>query len=148
MKKTLLLLVIAGSIIAGMASCKKEETPALAIMQTVDVNLKAGESYTFSLPKNLHNDPYEITTQAKHASVSQLCEDSSGAHIYKYTPEANYSGSDQVIVSNDQKHNSNCTASQGPPPAGTEHGDCNGDKEDHYVITLNFTVKDTVSTNK
>src|SRR4051812_9302396 len=137
MKKTLLLLAVAGSMIAGMASCKKEETPVPTITQTVDVGLRVGESYTFSLPKNLRNDPYEITTQAKHATVSQLCVDSSGARIYKYTPEAGYSGIDQVIVSNEHERSQNCTPPQGPPPAGAGHGDCNGGKEDHYIVTIN-----------
>lgn len=135
-------------MIAQMASCKKEETPAVPITQTVDVGLKMGESYTFSLPKNLRNDPYQITTAAKHASVSQLCVDSAGTRIYKYTPEAGYSGTDQVIVSNNQESGHTCPASQGPPPAGTGHGNCSGTQEDHYIVTLNFTMQDTVSTSK
>lgn len=144
MKKTMLLLAVAGSMIAGMASCKKEKTPeAPAITQTYDVSLKVGESYTFTLPKNLRNDPYEITTQAQHASISELDVSSSGDRIYKYTPEAGYSGTDQVIVSNDQEREQNCVHPQGPPPPppGTQPGNCNGGKEDHYIVTINFTMK-------
>src|ERR1044072_2291690 len=114
MKKTMLLLAVAGSMIAGMASCKKEETPVPPITQTYDVSLRVGESYTFSLPKNIRNDPYEIINAEKHATVSQLCMDSTGAPVYKYTPETGYAGSDQVVVSNARKPGQGCPHPQGP----------------------------------
>lgn len=146
MKKTILLLALAGSMIAGMASCKKEETPAPTITQTIDVSLKVGESYTFSLPENQKNDPYEITTQAKHANISEVGLNSSGDQIYAYTPATAYSGSDQVIVSNDPKSKQGCAHPQGPPPAGTSQGSCTDSEEDHYIVIINFTVKDDDTT--
>jgi hypothetical protein len=145
MKKTMLLFIVAGSIIAGIASCKKEEMPATVNMQTFDVSLKVGESYTFSLPESVRNIPYEISSEAKHASVSTVCVDSTGTPIYKYTPEPGYSGSDQVIISNDRERNQNCTAAQGPPPGETPRGACGGGKEEHYIITLNFTMEENAT---
>jgi hypothetical protein len=146
MKKTMLLLAVAGVMAAGMASCKKDEMPASAITQTIDVGLKVGESYTFALPGNTGN--YEILSPATHASLSAIGVNNSGEHIYEYTPEAGYSGSDQVIVSNDKDKKPDCAHPQGPPPAGAQHGDCTGEKDEHYTITINFTMQDTISESK
>ena len=145
MKKTILLLAVAASMMAGMASCKKEETPAApAITQTYDVSLRTGESYTFTLPGNTGSTPYEIISQPEHASINTISVNTSGEQIYEYTPEAGYSGTDQVIVSNDKEHKKDCVHPQGPPPpppAGAPHGNCSGEKEDHYTVTINFTMK-------
>jgi hypothetical protein len=150
MKKRMLLLAIAGFMMAATPSCKKEETPSpAATTQTIDVSLKTGESYTFSFPGN-SNAPFEITTEAQHASISQLCCDSAGNKLYKYTPEAGFSGTDQVILSNDKEHPQNCQHPQGPPPpppSGATNGGCDhgNDNENHYIVIVNFTIKDTTS---
>jgi hypothetical protein len=142
MKKMFLMLATAGTMMAGLASCTKEDTPAPAITQTENVSLRVGESYTFTLPKNLRDDPYEITTPAQHASVSELGVNSSGDRIYSYTPAAGYSGTDQVVVSNDQEREEHHPHPQGPPPGGPHSGSCsNSGPEDHYIITINFVMK-------
>lgn len=155
MKKLFFLLTISGTAIVGMQSCNKndmQEVEKAAITQTVDAQLKANESYTFTLTKNLRNDEYRFVTQASHASVSSLGVDASGNRIYKYTPALNYVGTDQVVVSNDWEkdgahpHNDTCT---GPPPQGNpppHNGNCDKGEEDHYIVTINFTVTDAQTT--
>lgn len=140
MKKTIVLLATASALLTGMVSCKKKEMPSPkpAITQTVNVSLKTNEDYTFSLPKNLRDDEYEITTQASHYSISEVGKNSSGKHIYKYTPSTDYAGTDVVIVSNDEERDHCCPQHQnGPKPPRPPKGP----EEDHYTITINFTIE-------
>lgn len=143
MKKTILMLATAGALVAGMASCKKEHTPKEAIKQTINVSLKENESYTFSLPKNLRDDPYEITSQAQHYAVSEVGTNNSGQRVYNYTPSTGFFGNDQVIVSNDQEREEHKGHPGGPPKGGPKPGNCKGGEEDHYIITINFVVDRT-----
>ena len=147
MKKTIVMLVTASAMFVGMTSCKKERIPKDAIKETVNVSLKAGENYIFTLPKNLRDDPYEITSQAKHASVSEVGVNATGERVYNYKPSSGFAGSDQVIVSNDQEREEHENHSAGPPPpTGPKKGACgNGGEEDHYIITINFVVAGTIN---
>lgn len=147
MKKTLLLLLVTGSAIVGTSSCNKDETTDLTstpVTQTVNVKLKAGETYSYSLPQNKNNDPYSIITEAQHASLSQLTIDGTGERVYKYTPSTGFLGSDQVVVSNDALSNASSSSQCSGPPR-PPHGNCSGSSEDHYVVTINITVEDTTS---
>lgn len=150
MKKTIVTLVTASAMFVGMTSCKKERMPKEAIKETINVSLKTDESYTFTLPKNLRDDPYEITSQAKHSSISEVGVDASGQRVYSYKPTTGYVGSDQVIVSNDQERQEHKNNSAGPPPpGGPKKGKCHkgkGEEEDHYIITINFVVNGTATT--
>jgi len=149
MKKMIVMLVTASALIAGMASCKKGQMPKEAIKQTVNVDLKTNEAYTLVLPKNLRDDPYEITTQAGHFSISQVGVNASGERIFQYTPATGFIGTDQVVVSNDQEREEHEMHPQGPPPPKHMNGGCNKTKgeEDHYIITINFVVERTENTN-
>lgn len=142
MKNPILKLAIAATLFVGMTSCKKETMPKDAITQTLNVNLTLNENYTFKLPKNLRDDAYEITSQANHSKISQVGLNVNGEQVYQYTPMLNYTGNDQVIVSNDEERNE-----QHNQPSGPHQGDCKNAEEDHYIITINFTVikKDVTS---
>jgi hypothetical protein len=153
MKKLFFLFTITSVAVVGMQSCKKDEIEKAPITQTVSAQLKANESYTFTLTKNTRDDEYRFVTQAQHAKVSSLGVDAAGNRIYSYTPELNYVGTDQVIVSNDWErdgahpHNDTCTD---PPPQGNpppHNGNCGkGGEEDHYIVTINFTINDAQTT--
>jgi hypothetical protein len=140
MKKTIVLLATASALLTGMVSCKKKEMPAPkpAITQTVNVSLNANEDYTFSLPKNLRDDEYEITTQASHYSISEVGKNSSGERIYKYTPATDFTGTDVVVVSNDEEREQHCSPKhhKGPKPPRPPKEQ----EEDHYIITFNFII--------
>lgn len=171
MKKTIILLATASALIAATASCKKEHMPKEAVVQTVNVSIKANESFTFELPKNLRDDPFEITSQAAHFSVSELGVNAAGNRIFSYTPSKDFTGTDKVILSNDQEREQhqhpggppqNGCSQQGPPPAGGPQGpppsgghqcgghhhkgNCNKGEEDHYIITINFVVESSQTT--
>jgi len=140
------MLATAGALVAGMASCKKEPMPKEAITQTINVGLKSNENYTFTLPKNQEDDPYEITSQAKHFGISEVGVNTSGERVFNYTPSKDYIGSDQVIISNDrektcQQMHPGGPQPLGPPPCGHQKGNCKGGEEDHYIITINFVMQ-------
>lgn len=144
----IVVLASASALMTGMASCKKEKMPKAAITQTETVNLKANESYTFVLPKNLRDDPYEITSQAQHYSISEVGVNASGERIFQYKPAEGYIGSDQVVISNDEEREMHEMHPAGPKPLGApgkKHpkGDCKGGDEDHYIITINFVTENT-----
>lgn len=153
MKKIILILAITGTLLAGMASCNKGHTPKEAIKQTINVSLKANEAYTFVLPKNLRDDPYEVTSDPVNFTISDIGEDSLGNKVYLYLPSHDYTGTDAVVLSNDQERESHQQHPQGPPPnaggsAGKGHQKekCKGGDEEHYIITINFTIENS-STN-
>ena len=155
MKKMTLLLATASFAVIGMQSCKKEENDHKSpISETINVQLKANEAYTFTLPKNKRDDEYEITTHPSHSIISEVGRDASGSRIYQYTPSLNYVGTDQVVVANpqegEQDHDGNGPKPKHhhllPPPHG-HHGGCDGGEEDHYIVTINFIVAND-STNK
>lgn len=150
MKKAIVMLVTASAMFVGMTSCKKERMPKEAIKETINVSLKMDENYTFTLPKNLRDDPFEITSHAKHSSISEVGVNASGERVYNYKPVSGYVGNDQVIVSNDQEREEHKNHSVGPPPpSGPKKGGCHkgkGEEEDHYIITINFVVNGTATT--
>lgn len=150
MKKTIVILATASALVAGMASCKKEKMPKEAITETVNVSLKTNESYQFVLPKNLRDDPYEITTQAKHAFISEVGTNTNGDRVFKYTPITDYTGTDMVVISNDQEREEHQAHPAGTPPVGpppNEHHkhDCKGGEEDHYIYTFNFITENATA---
>jgi hypothetical protein len=142
MKKMALVLAAASFAMVVMQSCKKKEEDHKApIQQTVMAQLKANEAYTFTLPKNKRNDGYVILTAAAHSSVSEVGTDASGNRIYKYTPVLNYSGTDQVVVANPKEERPHAEGHRHHLfPHPHHHGDCDGGEEDHYIVTINFTV--------
>ncbi|MFL5765675.1 MAG: hypothetical protein ACJ77K_17145 [Bacteroidia bacterium] len=145
MKKAAILFV-AAALLSGITSCKKEEQHKPPIQETLNIELKANEAYTFTLPRNKRNDSYEITSQAAHYSISTVGEDASGNRIYQYTPATDYTGTDAVVIANpkeEEDHHGNCAGKPHllPPP----HDKCDG-PEDHYIVTINFTIDHTATT--
>jgi len=131
--------------LSATACRKKEQPPKPPVQQTVNAELKTNEAYTFTLPKNKRDDAYEITVNPQHATVNQLGVDANGNRIYKYTPLTDYTGTDQVVVANDQELREHADHPEPRPHLFPRlhhhHGDChNGGEEDHYVITFNFTI--------
>jgi hypothetical protein len=143
MKKSSLLLAMASFLVVGMTSCEKGEEMEEAITQNLEVKLMMNEDYTFTLPENLRDDKYEIVSPATHASISLVGLDAQGNQIYQYTPEENYSGTDLVVLSNDQVREEQCN--RPPHPRKGLHlrkkpGNCE-EKEEHYIITINFQIE-------
>lgn len=141
--KSSLMLAMASFLVVGMTSCDKEEEMEEAITQNLEVKLMMNEDYTFTLPENLRDDKYEITSPAAHASISIVGLDAQGNQIYQYTPEENYTGTDLVVLSNDQEREEHGNRPPHPPKGfhlRKKPGNC-GEKEDHYIITIQFTIE-------
>lgn len=148
MKKNLSIICLITSTLF-ISSCMREDLPQkdepIIERTTINVELKKNQSYTYSVPQNLSDDPYQITEQAKHASKSEL----STTLIYTYTPALNYVGTDQVIIANvEEQHNGNqhgC-GNGGGNNSNHNHG-CSGgknqDQETERIITINFIIKET-----
>lgn len=147
-KKTTLFLAVASLSVIAIQSCKKEEQHPAPITETFSIELKANQSYTFTLPKNKRDDSYEITTQSTHYVISEVGKDASGNRIYQYTPSLNYIGADQVVLANPKEggpeDHGNC---KGKPRPHLNRGESEEGEEDHYIITINFTI-DNSSSNK
>lgn len=137
MKKLMLMVSLSGLITFSLTSCGKEEKPAVKVEFTVQ--LTPDQAYTFILPDNKRHDEFEFTTQASHYSVSALGENTLGQQIYQYTPAANYTGTDEVVVNNDyeryEEHHM----------GGPHMGGCMGGEEDHYIVTIHFVIRGTNS---
>lgn len=162
MKKSILMLAIAGTAMFLMPSCKKAET---LLTPTENATVAQGATYTYAMPTSTY-DAFEITTQPAHGSISILGVDSLGALIYKYVPDATYIGTDKVVLStvegsqagprpalDSTKHCPKDSSMQGPPrdstkcpphpkgPRPPKHGKCDKNEvRNDYVITINFNV--------
>jgi hypothetical protein len=139
MKRTIFMLAITALVAAGTSSCKKEKMPKDAIHQTINISLRSDETYNLDLPMNKRNDEYRFKKQAAHFSTSELGQSSTGLRTFKYVPASGYTGTDQVILSNDwerEEHHAD------KPHGGGHHGDCDKEEEDHYIITVNIVVED------
>ncbi|MBC7864319.1 MAG: hypothetical protein IAF38_15175 [Bacteroidia bacterium] len=144
MKKTILILTIAGALVVNMTSCRKEgmRKSRKPIAETINVQMKVNEAYTFVLPKNMRDDSYYFIEQASHSSISALGKNANGDRIYQYTPALNYYGKDRVVVSNAEVEYQAQGSCWNPHPADAPKGNCDGKggEEDHYIVTINFDV--------
>jgi len=140
MKNIFTLLAVA-VIAVAFQSCKKAEQPhGQTVTQTVSETMRMNESYTFTLPANTTDDPYRVTAQPLHASLSDLGKDASGNDVYRYTPTKDYTGTDRAVIATTEEH-------RGGPNGGNMQGGCqhhNGDRhreaEIQHVVVINFTV--------
>lgn len=77
---------VAKSLISGAASA-----------QNFTVNLKANQAYQYDLGVFGREEYAEVTRPPQHASVSRI-ERVGNNLVYYYTPEKNYTGTDQVEI--------------------------------------------------
>lgn len=131
MKKISVLLLFA-TIMFIAASCEKE---GATITKTVNVEINSNAAYSYTVPHaGDADDAMQITQQAMHSSVSKITPDAStGDALFEYVPATNFSGTDEVQVSNvEEHHNGN-------------HGNCGGHRhDDTYIYVFKITVKNTL----
>lgn len=145
MKKSILISAFASMALFVLPSCEKENDEEPIIEQTINVQLKQNESYTFTLPKNEKDHPYTFDLQASHYSVSKITHDASMNRTYSYTPELNYSGTDVVIVGT----NENAVQICGNGQSNNQQNNCKEDDDaDQYKVTINFTIIDNSTGTK
>ncbi len=145
MKKLFFLLVT--PIIFLTQSCQKmdfkkdHKDNAKVEYRTVEATINANETYTYAMPENKSDDPFQITTQASHFKSSML---ENNATSYRYIPSTNYSGTDRVVISSvEEQHDGHQSNGGGNCNQNNNHHD----DETEFVITINLTIKG-VSTAK
>src|SRR4051812_24557625 len=109
-------------------SCKKEKEP-LNISQTINVSLAPNQSYSFSLPAA--NEVLQVSTQPLHGSAAVQRTASSPDNQFTYIPMNNYSGTDMVVVSNEQGQTQN---NHHRGSCGSHH------QQDNITYTFNITI--------
>ncbi len=100
MKKSILILIVAFGLTSFFQSCKKDSTIA-SDKNKINVSLKVNQSYQYDLGGFGIEEGAGIATQASHFLVSIAYRDTSGMTpniFYKYTPQANFVGTDSVIL--------------------------------------------------
>lgn len=134
-----LFLLLATPILFLTLSCQKmdmqkdHEDNDKVEYRTVDATINANETYTYALPENKSDDPFQITTQAMHAKTSTL---ENNATTYRYTPATNFTGTDKVMISAvEEQHNGGHHSGGGMCNGGHHHAE-----ETELVITINLTV--------
>jgi hypothetical protein len=135
MKKIAILLLVALPAALIISSCRKE---GQTVTKTINVVINANQTYTSQIPAGDADDVMQITTQAQHYLTSQVTFDSaSGSYIFLYTPALNYTGADNVQVTN----------TEGDHHGNGGHGSCGGHHHGNTTVYIyNITVKG-VTTN-
>ena len=128
--KKINLLLFAAVVFLAASSCKKEHQ---TITQTINVNLKLNASYSYTVPQaGDADDVMQITQQAMHSSVSKVTPDADGNVLFEYVPAKDFSGTDEVRISNVEEH------------GGGHHGNCDGGNHGHgdtniYIFKINIS---------
>jgi hypothetical protein len=99
MKKAILMTAIMLTCLTVFESCKKSEDTAIAANETtVAVELKANQSYTYTLPAVTGKQRYKITKASSQNATTTIIADASGNMQLVYTPALNYIGNDAVAL--------------------------------------------------
>ncbi len=145
MKKKYTVLAFAAVIMIAATSCEKldfmnndKDAEDIIEYRTIEATVNANESYTLVLPKKTSNDPFQITQEPAHSRTSLL---SFTPYSYHYTPENNYIGKDQVVISTVEKEQN------GQHGNG---GNCSSQNksETQLVLTVNLTIKGVSTATK
>lgn len=98
MKKIAFYLALFIGLITVSQSCKKS-TANGTVTHTVSETIKANQSYQFDLGNFGDEEGASISKQANHFSISSMNREvHTGKVIYKYTPEINFVGTDEVEI--------------------------------------------------
>jgi len=136
MKKITILLLLIAPLALTISSCRKE---GKTVTKTINVQLNANESYSNRIPPGDADDMMQITSQAQHYSVSNVSFDpASGNSMFQYTPALNYTGTDEVDITNAEgDHHGNGHAGGGNCGGGHHHDD-----QTIYIYKINIGGQD------
>ena len=100
MRKIPAIVAICATVI--IASCSKNSSsnilvsdPNTAQPVVMNATVSAGKTFTFTLG---NSGTANIIKQAAHFQVSEASADENGSLIYRYSPAANFSGTDEVDI--------------------------------------------------
>ena len=109
MKKSYSILLFAMVLLILSSSCKKESATirnntSTTAQETISVKISSNQSYEIILAEAVSAS---ISKQASHFSVSETHLNSeTGMPVYSYIPAANFTGTDEVILSSTMKYSS------------------------------------------
>ncbi len=128
MKKISGLMLTTAIVMFFTSACRKDEN-GVTITKVINIEINANNSYTFDVPHaGDADDLMQITKQASHFLKSQITPSSNGNVAFAYTPELNYVGTDEVLISNGEGAHGN--GGKGG------HGNCGGSGKHHDDTTI------------
>lgn len=153
--------------ILGFASCSKQDNDDVNLNQTVNATIKQNETYQYDLP-NPSSGSFGVESSGANSANTSVVSNTAG-RTFIYTPPANYTGTDVVVVSNvappvtsNNSNNGGCgghhNCGNGEHHGcgehhGDNHGGCgerhhkkhdcgneNGERHGSHKITFNISV--------
>jgi hypothetical protein len=125
-----------------MTSCNKlakDANDTKITMNMVDTILPT-DTFTYTLPDNQSDDPYQITSQASHFKKSELSTDANGKTVYTYIYSATNENplTDDVTIANVEEVHGAKTP--GANPSHNHH--CKGKTaEIERTIHIHFVIR-------
>ena len=99
MKKAIVICTLMLTCLTVFESCKKPEDIAAAPIETsIAVELKANQTYTYTLPAITGKQTYRIVKSSSHNATTTITADAAGNMQLLYTPALNYIGADAVAL--------------------------------------------------
>ncbi|MEO8766703.1 MAG: hypothetical protein ABI416_20540 [Ginsengibacter sp.] len=137
MRKLFVAPVYLLGILGVFQSCSKESpVNAVAPARSNVVNATVATNGIYQLPVE-NSGTVTISRQASHFQLSEAALDSkSGVMVYKYIPAANYSGIDEVVLSN-TKTNVNSGGSGCPNNHNSTADNSSGSITTYITIRMN-----------
>jgi len=124
MKRIIILPIVVLIACFVFPGCEKPEE---TVTETLNITLEKNQAYHYNLPAGENEGAFEITTQASHYSISRI---DNGSFVYFYTPQQGYTGTDRVVLENEQDQRKG-------------KGKCGKGNEDAgRKIIINFTIRD------
>ncbi len=114
--------------------------------QTVNASIAENTTYSYILPMAAKGTAPVITAAAAHASASSITADANGNLEYHYTPAANYTGTDVVVITtHDAPPQGGCFGGGNSMPSSGNcnsggHGACNHPGDNTTITTITVTV--------
>ena len=118
-------------------SCSKESTnTTVAIPPSNSMNITIAPNQPYELNLN-SSGIVSVSKQASHYQISETSFDSkTGSIIYKYIPALNYTGSDEVILSNTKAATNSGSGCQG---GHSSNSDNTSYSTSYTIIKLNIS---------
>jgi len=116
-------------------SCKKldeNNTIATPVQTTMSVELKANQTYTYTLPLSNSKQIYRVVKSSLHNASTAITVDASGNMQLVYTPALDFAGTDAIALTTTPADS--CKANHPP-----HHGEHKSDQ--HPAIRLPFPHK-------
>lgn len=148
--KKISVALIAFAIILFSASCNKmlnkhHEENEIKETLYVEGTVRVGGTYTYTVPANQSDDPYQITVQAIKYLTSELSTDASGNLIYTFQPVAGAlpstnSYTEDITIENVEEVHTGGNCGNGVASHGEAHHGHHEETEVERTIHIHLTI--------